>query len=90
MIPKKIKVTVTAADIKNGKQKRCESCPIALAMQRGYKIKKSNISVVDDIRIDLTENTAFYYHIPEKASLFIRRFDEGEKVNPFTFFATLA
>lgn len=79
-----MKIKVTKADIKNGKRKSASSCPIALAVKRATKQK---LVVVDEEYIGFGKSSRSYteYKIPDKASVFIATFDDGDKVKPFSF-----
>ena len=81
-----MRIEVTLEDINKGKRDNCRKCPVALAVQRvmppGYKadIDQDYISYLDKAGI---------YHIlcnaPAKVTTFIKRFDAGKPVKPFTF-----
>ncbi len=74
-----MKVTVTAEDIKKGCQAHRNRCPIALALKRlGMKGVK-----VGTFQVELDGSDV--YPLPVEAQRFIRKFDYGAKVNPFTF-----
>lgn len=83
---RKLKVTVTAHDIKKGVARSRNYCPIARAIRRAIHYK-NNVQVNGIIaRIEakytcLTKNKA---DLPLKATRFIRDFDGGAKVKPFT------
>lgn len=76
----KVKIDVTAKDIKNGIAVDGENCPIGRAVQRvGFKgVCVSN----DEFEFNFGE---FAVNLPKKASKFISKFDAGTKVKPFTF-----
>lgn len=82
--PTKVKIEVTANDIKLGMQGLPHTCAIARAVKR---IMGDHPSVSSDIGI--TINKEYYvYSIPKKAERFIDKFDENKSsVKPFTFIA---
>ena len=77
-------VTVTAADIKHGRRKSQTSCPIALAIK-----KKSNVTYVktgcSTSTVRRGWDSEVYYKYPKSVFNFVKKFDRGEKVRPFTF-----
>jgi len=79
----KLSVTVTRDDIRLGKTYDECNCPIARAIKRQYKTKAVCVRG-DDGNIDGREVL-----FPKAAETFIRRFDLGRPVKPFTFLATL-
>lgn len=81
------KITVNKTNIKKGKPCSAGGCPIALAVGREFPGKV--VSVSDDV-IEVFEPfkygaTAVFYHTPRSAQRFIKRFDNGQPVEPFTF-----
>lgn len=83
---KKITVSVTKNDIKNGKKCCDDSCPIALALKRKFKIQKKNDISVGSL-IWLSEETEIggtYTHSQE-SRLFMYNFDADLKVKPAKF-----
>lgn len=85
----KIKVQVTDAHIKSGTRKNPEFCPIARALRNtillGYKVRTGTLDIdrarPRNRRLIQQERT-----LPLKARNFIKKFDLGAKVKPFTFF----
>ena len=74
-----MKITVTKDDIVDGCQRSLKGCPIALALIRAHV----NFHFVDKdavIRVDATP-----IPLPECVRQFIRSFDAGHPVKPFTF-----
>jgi hypothetical protein len=79
-----MEITVTQAHIDAGIAGAPGSCPIALA------IKSLKPEYIKDRRLGVGLG---YVHIPERRSIplprvardFIRAFDDGKKVEPFTF-----
>lgn len=92
-LPKKLKVTVTAADIRNGKKNSTCDCPIALAIRRQLKVERGEIEVSSSISLKPRKMPWWgaydfiSYDLSLRADRFIRAFDEGEKVKPFSFTA---
>lgn len=76
----KVTISVTAEDIKNGEATTITKCPIALAASRCFEgrvmIGSNGISV---------ENLKDLVFMPSSASDFVKKFDNGEIVYPFTF-----
>jgi hypothetical protein len=73
-----MKIIVTQEDIDKGLKNSCSSRPVALAVQRVFPDKR--ISVSGMIYIDYYE-----YWYPSNVNVFIRRFDRGALVQPFSF-----
>lgn len=92
---KKIKVTVTKEDIKNGVKCEGHSCPIALATSRLFGDRfQSNHVDCNQARITLRSKdlplkfTVKYYNLSRAAKRFIAKFDKpyGRKsVKPISF-----
>jgi hypothetical protein len=80
-------IQVTQKDIDKGLKSSCYECPIALAFKRkvknqilfGYAV---NYESIDHFTKD---NKWYIYALPKKAQTFIKRFDGGKPVEPFTF-----
>lgn len=88
-----IKVEVTQNDIEQGEACVGGYCPIALALRRVCP-KFDNIHVGDRVvefykgygkYIHLDELTAVY-KMPESGKKFVRKFDYGRSVEPFTLY----
>lgn len=77
VMPKKIKITVTKQDIKNGVPGDGENCPIALAFKRVLG-DSPNINNCNDMTVHDFFDTLHYYLGPEKVTKFINQFDETE------------
>ena len=96
-ILKPTKVTVTKHDIKKGIPDEPDSCPIYWALVRalGKKITKQlefnvtspdiEVSPIDEY-FSLTLFTTCF-RMPKKAQKFVRDFDAGYPVKPFSFIA---
>lgn len=80
---KTIKIRVTKADIEAGKCCSSISCPIALAIQRCCKPKFLSVGY------DVCINSDWDIPLPAAANQFIRDFDGGRPVKPFTFSLTI-
>ena len=83
---KKIKVEVTAADIRKARRlkgNRSTTCPVALAVQRVTKDPKAWAGVT------FMYTNGKYIPTPKKNSEFILRFDAGKPVKPFSFTISL-
>ena len=80
-----INVVVNQRDIQHGLPNNPDECPLAIAIQNatGYRATVGmDIATVwnDDKTLRLG-----FYHLPEKAVEFRKRFDRGEKVKPISF-----
>jgi nitrate/TMAO reductase-like tetraheme cytochrome c subunit len=82
-----MKIEVTQKDIDKGLRSSCYECPIAHAFKRKVKNKIRYGFAVNADSIDLvTKDFKWYIHaLPKKAQTFIKRFDDGKPVKPFTF-----
>lgn len=83
-LPDKIVVNVTDEHINDGTKKCGTHCPIALAVAPF----KQPFVAGSWMGVYLNGQRAFY-DLPDEAQKFIRSFDKGEPVAPFTFEATL-
>lgn len=72
---KTITIEVTADDIARGTRKSCSCCPIALALARCTGLV---VSVESDW-------VYFMPDLPQTAVEFIKTFDAGKPVQPFSF-----
>lgn len=75
----KITINVTQEDIDKGQRRSPETCPIALAASR---ILSSKVQVGI---IGMYTKQRAITNIPLLAKQFIIKFDDGEKVGPFSF-----
>ena len=89
-----MKIKVTAEDIQKGVQGLCDSCPVALAIQR-YCECDPNISGIDVI-VDTDQITVNGVEcgMPALAAEFVRQYDdlhddEAKLMEPFEFELTL-
>lgn len=86
--PDAIKVSVTAADIKVGKPKDEQCCPVALALNRAFGgMLEGSLSVCQSfVALKVTgEPTERTEQLPGEVVAFIRDFDEGTEVHPLEF-----
>lgn len=74
-----MKIEVTQQDIDSGKKSDTSCCPVALAMARA----------VEPLRVSVITKWASidgrYHSLPPEVTTFIKRFDIGGAVDPFTF-----
>lgn len=77
-------VEVTAEDIKKGERGFTWGCPIALAAKRktglDWSVTRMGMRLYDD-----DGRLSEYANIPVEAETFIKKFDAGELVLPFSF-----
>lgn len=81
-----MQIQVKQEHIDKGVQGKCGSCPIALAINEN--LVDGVISNVRYSRVDLVKNEVYLAEelwLPPEASRFIRSFDNGEQVQPFSF-----
>lgn len=77
----KITIDVTQEHIDYGEAGNSESCPIALMLkEQGYK----DVSVGDECMFQY-EGIEWWAPLPNIAINFIKEFDDGNKVEPFSF-----
>lgn len=88
----KLTVNVTQAHIDEGQKCSCGQCPIALALYEQHPPAKDcywSVCTVGTLLwrqlTTVTWKTIAKYSIPREARVFIRRFDVGNPVEPFTF-----
>lgn len=81
-------ITVTAEDIRFGKKRNSGKCPVAFALHRVFP--KARVYITKE------KGTAWFDKCGKKSCLdaprsvgrFIKRFDAGKPVQPFSFFIT--
>lgn len=81
-----MKINVTQRDIDSGLRNDCTLCPVARAIKR--RLGKSKSVQVFETSIDIynsKDRLEKQYNIPELAQLFIKNFDTGCPVGPFSF-----
>jgi hypothetical protein len=91
---KKVRITVTADDIKHGKREKCLKCPIARAALRRFGLTTDKVTV-DSCEIRVYKSAAAAkrgvnpearYLLPwDPAGLFVHHFDRGHPVKPLSF-----
>jgi DNA gyrase inhibitor GyrI len=77
-----MKINVCQEHINRGERKRCDRCPIALAVKDKLESKDINVNAMG---IFVGLYCQFKWHLPKSAQKFIKRFDAGGHVKPFTF-----
>ena len=78
-----MKIEVTEKHIRHGQRNTCHHCPIALAVN---DITNTETAVVSGEDFCFGEGDDFKeYSLPQEARDFIKQFDDGELVHPFTF-----
>jgi hypothetical protein len=90
-------IAVTAEHIAKGKPDNCRECPVALAIlaampearrvdviQIGDSLTYTRIRVIPD-NARPANRTTLEAPLPAEAARFIRAFDNGEPVEPFSF-----
>lgn len=81
------KIKVTKNDIKFGYPNSATTCPIARAVQR--LLPDGNVFVypteIEFCQLTESKHDHIRTKLPEEAVQFIRDFDTGNKVRPFTF-----
>lgn len=77
-----VKVEVTKGDIENGSRSSARSCPISLAIRRTLKTK---FSAVTWVMVDGHVSGFPVVSLNSKTEQFVRFFDLGLKVKPFSF-----
>ena len=79
----RFKIEVTQRDIKNGIVAKCDQCPIARAVNRATKTRKTTVG---KCTVTVRLNGRYYcMRLPDRAQDFIRDFDAHLQVKPFTF-----
>ena len=76
------KVRVTQADI-DASLGGCSDCPVALAINRATGWDDAWVTKASLMRDHTGE---FVQPLPERARAFVRAYDEGRPIRPFTFF----
>ena len=78
-----MKINVTQDDIDQGTPSDPFCCPIALAASRAFSVPAN--ATYDYIALKLRNRNNKLYRTPKTASAFIRAFDHGQAVQPFSF-----
>jgi hypothetical protein len=81
-----MKIEVTLKDIEKGFRGSCYDCPIARAFKREVKTTShTGLSIGAERILHREVHEWNAYTLPKKAQTFIKRFDGGKQVEPFTF-----
>jgi hypothetical protein len=76
-------ITVTAQHIAQGARSNCWRCPIALAVREAFP---DTAIAVSDFYIQMTlDGQQRIIRTPRETALFIRAFDTGVPIEPFSF-----
>lgn len=78
-------INVTEVDILCGKKKSCTHCPVAYAVKRATGRKRNVVVDGQYLTIGLDRQNEQEIYLPKKARDFISKFDDGQKVKPFSF-----
>jgi hypothetical protein len=82
----KVEFTVNQEDIVNGLKRNSRACPVALAAKRIFPY--GNCCTGEGLKISVTGVNGcpiFFGLLPPKAKKFIKDFEEGKPVKPFSF-----
>jgi hypothetical protein len=82
MAVEKVEIEVTQADIDHGVRDSCESCPIALALNRACPGRGPATVDTDSFYFDWFSEV---YMLTREAQKFIKKFDDGDPVGPISF-----
>ena len=74
-------IRVTARHIKEGNRKASRTCPIAKSLKEATGLKNICVGLTDFVHSGNDDGVA----LPPIAKKFIRAFDSGKKVKPFSF-----
>lgn len=81
-----MRVEVTADDIRSGTPSDCHYCPVALAVARAAGTNPGSVSVDGVyVTIEQFDRTERNYEPPALVDEFVKAFDAGESVIPFSF-----
>lgn len=80
-----INVVVNYRAINNGLRGDPDNCPLALAIRESVGYITTVGETICTLWNDDKTTRIGFYHLPEKAVEFRKRFDRGDKVKPFTF-----
>ena len=73
-------IKVTRKDIEGGKPDDCYSCPVARALKRHLKTNHIEVGGCWGWAVGKS-----YFNLPKTAVAFIKKFDAGMEVKPFSF-----
>jgi len=84
---KRLQLKITRANIKNGEQANPGKCPIANSLIENIR-NLIYVSVLPNEATIKVKNgksiTAYRGSLPEKGNSFVKNFDGGKRVNPFS------
>lgn len=87
-----LKLNITSSNIKQGERVNPGNCPIARRIRNQIK-GLQRVSVLGDIATISKKTNGKYFtfvgQLPEVAKNFVKRFDNGQAVAPFSFKITL-
>lgn len=83
-------INVTEFDILHGEAGKCFSCPISLAIERVFPECKGASVTAGNALIFMKDFHDKRFVLPAEATQFIRAFDHGHPVAPFSFILTPA
>jgi hypothetical protein len=75
-------ISVTAEDIAAGHPLACSACPVALAAQRAFGGRPV---IVDSFLSIRGQEERLSWSLPDSVYAFIKAFDAGRPVQPFSF-----
>ena len=78
-------VEVTKKDIAIGIPKSRYACPVALAVRRATKTPRSEFQQVEVTSEGVCHGFVKFTRASRRVKRFIKRFDDGEAVEPFKF-----
>lgn len=74
-----MRIKVTQKHIKKGKVASCGECPVALAIKE--RLQSNDVAVfISSVNINVLP-----YILTQKAARFVKDFDKGKRVRPFSF-----
>ena len=85
---KRVNLKITKANIKNGVAVNPGKCPIANSILENVKNAYYVCVLPDQVAIKVKKGskiTAYRSQTPKVANTFIKKFDDGQKVTPFSF-----
>lgn len=83
----KIRITVTQDDINKGAPHNPLCCPIARAIGRKIDSPFVSVKTKEFLYFDDILDEYLTFEMSDRAQEFVKRFDSGESVKPFTFYA---
>ena len=78
-----MKIHVRQEDIDAGEKGRAWECPIALALRRECKTRRITVGM-SDVSWEV-DDSHYLAELSKRARAFVRAFDSGRTVRPFTF-----